>query len=124
MQLETNLAKLRGGEKVFTTTNVVAEIPSAGGAPEASLVRAMVQSSAVPSEPGAPIGAHSTGGGRGQERGRGGHWVGRVGMPAVATGTGMDTINACCHWTGLANISQLGQRSGKISILVILAFFC
>ena len=65
MQLETNLAKLRGGEKVFTTTNVVAEISSAGGAPEASLVRAMVQSSAVPSEPGAPIGAHSTGGGRG-----------------------------------------------------------
>ena len=95
MQLETNFAKLRGGEKVFTTTNVVAEIPSAGGAPEASLVRAMVQSSAVPSEPGAPIGAHSTGGGRGQEGGRrGGHWVGRVGMSAVASGTGLDTINA------------------------------
>ena len=104
MQLETNLAKLRGGEKVFTTTNVVAELPSAGGAPEASLVRAMVQSSAVPSEPGAPIGAHSTGGGRGQERGRGGHWVGRVGMPAVATGTGMDSQClmpiAYGHWTG------------------------
>ena len=73
---------------------MVAEISSAGGAPEASLVRAMVQSSAVPSEPGAPIGAHSTGGGRGQERGRGGHWVGRVGMSAVASGTGLDTINA------------------------------
>ena len=60
------------------------------------LVRAMVQSSAVPSEPGAPIGAHSSGGGRGQQ---GGLPLGRVGI-SVATEkhvTGQSR-HACGHW--------------------------
>ena len=67
-----------------------------------SLVRCamlVVKSSAVPSEPAAPIGAHWSGGGRGQQEGMGGmnlgfselyaHWALKLWGPARARG----------HWT-------------------------
>ena len=95
IQLGTNLAKLRGGAgkdrfsgSCNTATNGASELPRALAVHQTRVgrsVRAMVQSSAVPSEPGAPIGAHWSGGGRGQQGG---------GLP-LGTGQGRHLYGHC-----------------------------